>query len=508
MQGGGGAASSSGGSGGKSTGGKGGTSATGGITGVGGRYPDTFDPNDSPPKVGEPGCGFQVAAFCDTFGGAAKVRGRGGELDSIFWSGARTANELSTMHAMSVGMSMIPECRPDLPDRVWPDNDALICDPTFDMASGHLLVAAAAQHYGQNGYRIRQPIDFTGRTAKIVFDASTDPMEPLRGFLSLAITEDPIATPGYSIYENDEGSIIPKNAVEVVFANTDGDKKILARNIHVFNNYVDTAYPSADQSTAAERLMGKANHFELTFAQDEVTVSITPYSDDGQSFAAPHAVHTQKLSLPFTRGWVQLSVHNHATLKYAHVDAAIARIDNVGFDGPVITNWREYEVPDSLVKFEGQPFQPFQDPDNPENVGYDIGYALQDASKGPKETLTLKDVDLANVETARLAVTLAVDFVTITKPEDYTLQARLNGKAWLDRKLTAEEAALFVSPTTLDPDGKPLGDPGTQGRLALMIDVPLEDLVDGDNTLEFQTVNIPTSYPPVIYNIDLVMQTK
>jgi hypothetical protein len=501
----------------QSTGGSSGMQ-TGGITGVAGRgYPDTLDPNDAPPTVGEPGCGFPIAAFCDTFGGAATKRSRGGELDGFFWSGSRTFSQLSATRALGIGMAYIPECRPDLPDQVWPDNDALICDPTFDLKSGHLLAAAAAQYYGQNGYRIRQPFDFTARTGKIVFDASTDPLSPLLGWLSLAVTEDPISTPGYSIVDNDEGSIIPKNAFEVHFANPGGDGNIAVRYLHVFNNYVDTVYAPPGSIMPAARSKGKANHFEFTISQTEIEVSITPFSEDGLTFAAPTYVYKQAVSLPFSRGYVQLSLHNHATLKYSDanmpgglIDAAVARIDNVGFDGPVITNWREYSVPDSLVMFKGEQFQPVQDPRNPENTGYDIAYTVQDVSKGPGQVLHFKDVDPADIKNAKLAVTLYVDFLSQDgKPAEYGLQARLNGKAWHERKLTPEEVAFFgEGPTTVDSEGKPMGNPGTQGRLALLIDMPVEDLVAGDNTVEFVTAKVPTSYPPLVYNVDLVLQTN
>jgi hypothetical protein len=502
----------------QSVGGSSSGSSTGGIMGVAGRgYPDVLDPNDAPPTIGEKGCGFEVAAFCDTFGGASTVRSRGGELHGFFWSGSRSYSQLSATRALGIGSATIPECRPDVKDQVFPDGDALICNPVFDLKSGHLLAASAAQYYGQNGYRVRQPFDFTGRSGKIVFDASMDPLSPLLGWISLAVTEDPISTPGYSIVDNDEGSIIPKNALEVHFANPGGDGNIAVRYLHVFNNYVDTVYSPPGSLMPTTRSPGKVNHFEFTIAQDSIEVSITPFSEDGTMFAAPAYVYKQAVSLPFSRGYVQLNLHNHATLKYSDanmpgglVNAAVARIDNVGFDGPVITNWREYSVPDSLVMFKGEMFQPTQDPHNLENIGYDIAYVVSDVSKGPGQVLHFKDVDVADAESAKLAVTLYVDFLAAQgKPADYVLQARLNGKAWLERKLSAEEVAFFGDgPTTLDGEGKPMGNPGTQGRLAMLVDVPVADLVAGDNTVEFVTANVPTSYPPLVYNIDLVLQTK
>jgi hypothetical protein len=491
--------------------------ATGGAGAGGSGYPDAFDPNDAPPKIGEPGCGFDVAAFCDTFGAPATTRSRGGELDGVFWSGSRSFGHLSTTRALGIGMAFIPECRPGLPDEVWPNQDALICEPTFDLESKHLLVATAAQFYGQNSYRIRQPFDFAGRAGRIVFDASTDPMNPLNGWISLAITEDPMSVPGYSIVGNDEGSVIPRNALEVHFTNIGDHSKIGVRHLHVFEDHVDTVYTPPEGTTAAARSKGKVNRFEFTISEEHVEVTVTPFAEDGVTFDAPALAYRQPVRLPFSRGYVVLSLHNHATLKYSDanspeglINAAVARIDNVGFDGPVITNWRESSAPDSLVRFEGEPFQPVQDPRNPENVGYDIGYFVPDVTEGPGPALHLDGVDPVDAESAALALTLNITFVPDGRaPAEYALRARVNGHAWHERKLTPREVAFFTDgPTTLDPDGNPIGDPGSQGRLALMFDIPVDELVAGDNTVEFVTVNVPRSYPPVVYNVDLAMQRR
>ena len=67
---------------------------------------------------------------------------------------------------------------------------------------------------------------------------------------------------------------------------------------------------------------------------------------------------------------------------------------------------------------------------------------------------------------------------------------------------------LAAGPTTIDASGASIGDPASQGRLALTLDVPLSDLKAGENSLEFVTANIPTSYPPLVMNIDLVLKTN
>ena len=120
------------------------------------------------------------------------------------------------------------------------------------------------------------------------------------------------------------------------------------------------------------------------------------------------------------------------------------------------------------------------------------------------------DVDPLDVENAVLALTLNVNFVSeADHPADAALHARVNGHAWHERKLTPAEVAFFVAgPTTRDADGNPIGDPASQGRLALLLDIPIQELVAGDNTVEFVTANVPRSYPPIVYNVDLVMKRR
>jgi hypothetical protein len=464
------------------------------------------------PELGKPGCGF--AAFCATFDAPASNKGRAGELDTAVWGGARTAGQLSTTRAVPIGMAVIPACRPGMATHVWPDQDTLICDPSADVASHHLLVAAAAQNYGQNSYRIRQPFDFAGRTGKIVFDAALNKLSPLHGWVSLAITEEPMSAPGYAIRGNDEGSIIPRNAIEVHFANFGDHTRMAPRNVHIFREYVDTVHEPPQASSAPSWRPGKLNHYEFLISEQGVEVSVTPHSEDGVAFAAAETRFKVNAAIPFSRGYVHLTVHNHAIIKYTQpdamtklLDAVVAQIDNVGFDGPVLARARDVEVPDSLVAFH----EPLEDPYNTENLGYDVGYAINDASKGPKQALPLRGVDLTNAKGARLAFSTWFDASAGEgrAPASYAFRARVNGNRWHERKLNpAEVAFLSKGPTVVDPQGAPLGDPRSQGRLALMLDIPLDELVSGDNTLELVTANIPTGYPPLVCNVDLLLDVK
>ena len=64
-------------------------------------------------------------------------------------------------------------------------------------------------------------------------------------------------------------------------------------------------------------------------------------SPDGVTFPNLHELWAGDLALPFSRGYVSLALRNHATMKYWLGSAAAVRCDNVGFDGPVVTGWRE-----------------------------------------------------------------------------------------------------------------------------------------------------------------------
>jgi len=159
----------------------------------------------------------------------------------------------------------------------------------------------------------------------------------------------------------------------------------------------------------------------------------------------------------------------------------------------VLSNTREYEVPDSLVKS--------QDPKIPGQPAMEVGYFVNDVAKGPGPAFTFKGVDIANVTTARLALAAFYLGANATpqwaESLNYTLQFRLNGGAWHDRPLNADEIkALNSSP------------PYQLGYVGQMIDVPVSDLVAGDNTLEIVSKNVPTSYPPEVVAIDLVLGTK
>lgn len=442
---------------------------------------------------GAPGCGFgDKAAFCETFDAPAQQQGRAGELDSLKWSGARQSPQAPTGGGLAIAVIAgdIPSCRSGLPAKAFPDQDTLICDPNPAIKSNHLLTACASQNYGQNSYRIRQPFDFSGRAGKVVFDAEGFNQQ-LLGWVSVEISEDPTPGPSFALgtpgTANDEGSVVPRNAVEIQFEQPCGGQgsppAVGVGNIITIANYQQTEHAPSDPVCMTTQ-QGSLNHFEVNVSQNRVEVYGTNASTDGSSFDAPTLMYASDVQLPFTRGYVSITTHNHATRKYSANNALtdwVARWDNVGFDGPVLS-YREYEIPDSLVATTA----PFS---NNEPVT-DIAYLVADAAGAPKDTLHFKGVNLDGMSKARLA--LSTWFLPSMTNAQYVLNYRLNGGTWRDRPLTTDEAAL-------------LSDTRIQGAMAMMIDLTITDLVSGDNTLEFTSQNIPQNYPPAVSNIDLVL---
>src|SRR6185369_5394220 len=256
----------------------------------------------------------------------------------------------------------------------------------------------------------------------------------LLGWISLEVTDEPIAVPSYGTLDNDEGGILPKNGIELQFAytcNTSPPSEFSLSAVHVFHDYDDTVIPAAYESEPPSACLstarGKLNHFEVRLSEQRLEVYVSPVSANGVSFEPAVLMLSADVKLDFTRGYVHFSTHNHATLKYSpgnQLDSWLARWDNVGFDGPVIENWREYEVSDSLVAVAGG--------------RVNVGYRVADEADGPSSVLQLHDVDLSGAIAARLALS-AWYLRDNGGLAQFVLKYRFNGGAWRERRLDADE---------------------------------------------------------------------
>ena len=403
-----------------------------------------------------------------------------GELDPARWSGGRVQPNLPSGggRAMPITQATLPACRSGLPAKVHPNQDTVICDPQTGTSSNHLLFAVAAQNYGQNSYRIRQPFDFANRTGTIVFDADPGLPEGIGppGWISVELTEDPTAVPSYAMALNDEGGAKPRNGFELQIRRSQGGNvsNISADRLHVFKEHAGTDIECNGEFIKVSP--GHFNRFELRVSPERVTLSASDFSANGTDFGALKQLCDKPVASEFTRGYVHISMHNHASDKYANTDAVISRWDNVGFDGPVVSSWREYDVPDSK-RISGSEM--------------DIGYTLCTNEAAP--ALTFPGVDLDGASSARLAAT--VWYLVQDAPADaITFRYRVNGKAWHDHVLTPGEAMSLENQSL--------------GTIEHTLDVPVAELVAGDNRLELQSANTSTNYCPVAANVTLLLTTE
>ena len=471
---------------GASNGGSGGTNGASGSGSGGKAGGGTGGGKGYPP--GPPGCGLDAAAFCETFDAPAGKTTRAGELEPERFSAARMCNiggPSADGEAVGILPATVPACRSNLPAKVFPSSDALVCDGNDSIQSNHLLVLVAAQNYGQNSYRIRQPFDFAGRTGTIVFDAEGYNVG-LLGWISLEVTEDPAPAPSFTLQQNFENGAIPRNGLEIQLAHNCGGDHVGVSHLLGYDDYVQSEVYTSDGASepCVTAVQGKLNRFRVELSRNHVEIFATDASDDGVTFGAPVSILSRDIDLPFTRGYVHLTTHNHATLKYSEdkVDAWAARWDNVGFDGPAITDaFREYEAPDSLFETPGK---------------VNIGYRLADETTGPAQQIEIKGVELEGVTAARLALgNWSLKYAGEPYSEDFALHYRLNGHAWKAQKPSAAENAMVAT----------LPNAGTRASL---LDVDLAELVEGTNVLELTTSGAPMSYPPVAFNIDLILSTE
>jgi hypothetical protein len=397
----------------------------------------------------------------------------------------------------------IPACKASFgATSVYPPNDTLICDST-STRSAQLMTAVGMQNYGMNAYLIRQPFDFADRVGKIVFDVDAVSVSGLAGFVTIDITKDPVPAPTFHESLNFEHGPVPRDAVMIKWSDncqTIGTA-ITVGKVMVYTNYVSQAIvPSfvASPSTSPGCLTTRQNflnHFEIQLSQQHLDIYGSDYSPDGgQTFPNFRKIYSADLSVPFTRGYVHVTARNHATKKYGYGPDWVYHWDNIGFDGPIISNWRAYEIADNTTTATY--------PAGSGTTIMNLGYQLLDGSTGKPAGVydpirivapfQFLGIDLAGSVAATLTLSASFNAISHTANTTWGLKFRFNGGTWRDRLLTAGEVQAM---SALD----------AEGNVGLVVDVPLADLRNGTNTLEILPVNAPMDLPPTIANLDLLV---
>lgn len=489
-------------------------------------------PMPLPAPSSTPGCGLAGAAFCDNFDqGPVAVVGRAGDLDPTKWSAARFHPEMtvnfaatpvraapisknSAMYPGNLFVAQLPtSCRSSLgKTEVFPPFDTLVCDP-LPGGNRRLMTATSVQNYGNNSYMIQQPFDFTGRTGKIVFDMGVQDNANNNTWAGIEITEDPVQAPTWQTQGNFETGPLARNGIFIEWT----DNCQVANNTRVgvglamvYNNYVRTnANPTfkAPQTGECPSVKpGSLNRYEIRLSQSKVEVYASDFSPDGVNYPGFRLIYSANINLPFSRGYVHLAARNHATIKYTTVQnrpdllvhIGLFHWDNVGFDGPVINNDRFYSVPDNtkLSQFYGVEVM-------------NLGYMLRDSTGGFTpgmynpfdrilQPLQVTGVDKTGATKARISLNAA-----FSPLQDYAMAVpgiryRVNNGTWHTRTLTAREVQVIKNEANVGTDG-------SAGTTSLIMDVPLSEVLNGTNTLEFLPDNAQMSFPPVLNNIDLIL---
>jgi hypothetical protein len=480
------------------TGGGPSTSSTGssgshaaGASAMGGGQPTgTGGTGALPPQVAPKGtpadCGIMNAAFCETFD-TANEGGRAGPLDEQVWSFARYGHEtrqfMVRIPASTEADMLFPSafCGKPFSGLKVLTQDVSLCDGTGvnGMLSKQLNEVFDDQgDFAFNGMRIRQLFDFTDRTGTIVFDvdAKVNPYRLGHGWwVELFITDDSAPMP----YHEAPGVIsFPKNGIGFAFQGCDPHTSStewsnqLSRVFVSKNNQILHDYPGWDlqhESEAAKCFKTqdqKLNRFKFMISKDQAEV----WASD---FDTPDKMHriavATNLDLPFTRGYVHLEHAHYNARKDGHVTGVQTfRWDNVGFDGPTYALPKSYEVVDN------------DKPDIDGLGGRLYGYYLTDQPT----TLPLKGVDTTGASKATFTFTIMVAMAR-------SFQFSFNGHPF---------HALQV------PD---YGKQAAQSDSALRgfaMDVPVDEIVNGDNTVAIKITGPQTYSPDVVGNMELSLE--
>jgi hypothetical protein len=395
------------------------------------------------------------AAFFESFDAPAPAGGgnRNGDLSTARFSVARWRSELSFDGNQHVTAG------PPLPD------DVRIVD-------GRAVVAVGSQNYGDTSVRIARPLDIAGRTGTVHFDTSLYVPNGLWGWPTVYFLADPYSAPSY--HEDNSDGALPAEGLGIHFQRTcQGSRPSPMAAVRTYTGHVETTHhdeagreswcPDLEVTTAE----GLLNRVELRLSTSRLEIWASDASADGETFGPLRQMWSGTIALTFTRGFVYLGAHNHATLKYGGPEAWTTYWDNVGFDGPVVPTTRVSQVPNS----------------GPRTFGYPLPNG---ADGGAGLTLALPGVDLAGASGARLVLDLGADHLTNRDYTEWRLNYRFNGATW--------HAATL--------------DPAQYGTFGYSWSIPVEvsEVLDGDNTVELSGTGFFDGYQPYVANIDLVVQ--
>ena len=465
------------------TGGKGGTGGTGGsaISGTGGTG---GLPHELPPPLPPGSCGLDQAAFCEEFE-SSHPGGRGGQIDEKKWSFARWGHETRQFFVRIPSSTeddmLFPSSFCGQPfSGLLPPDDVQVCDGVGvdGQMSGQLNEVFDDQgDFAFNSMRVRQMFDFTDRTGTIVFDvdAKINPLNVGHGWwIELFITDDAAPMP----YHEAPGVLAyPRNGLGFAMQgfsdcpqnetlwNNEVNRVFVTKDYEIIHDYPAWELQHDDYEGRCFKTADRQlNRFKFLINKNRAEIWVT---DSDTPTVSRRVAQIEPLDLNFTRGYIHLQhAHYNARKDGGVTGVQTYRWDNVGFDGPTYALPRSYEVED--------------------NNGTDIdglggrfyGYQLTDQEF---TSVQLKGVDLSGATQATF------DF-TILSNTGRALEYRFNGGP----------THSYMIPTYGMRDG----------LRGFSLPIPLEELVDGDNTLEVKMA-VPQTYPfEYVANMEITVEAR
>jgi hypothetical protein len=206
----------------------------------------------------------------------------------------------------------------------WRDEEAGQLDPTLNGSkivteAGQLRIESGEQNYGDAAVRVNQPFDFTGRTGTISFDVTLAQKD---GWTRFSLSQDPYAVTSYG--DDNAAGQGADRGIDLQFKNFGGCANVTLRT---YANRAETDLDGPQFPQPCVTASGSTlTHVVVTVSNTTVTVK-----------AGSTTLGTWSgLNLGFSRGFLYLDSHNHATIKYAGQPTWVTHWDNVTFDGPVI----------------------------------------------------------------------------------------------------------------------------------------------------------------------------
>jgi hypothetical protein len=428
-------------------------------------------------------------AFCEDFE-TPDPGGRSGDLDEKKWSFARWGHETRMkfvrVPASTDTKSVAPALFCGKPfSGLLPGKDIATCDGTgVDGLTSRQLneVYDDQGDFAINSNRIRQLFDFTDRTGTIQFDvdAKVNPCNLGHGWwVELWVTAEPAPIP----YHEAPGVLsYPKNGLAIMFQGLNtcpqGRSATEVNGIFVSKDYkIIHDVPGwelmhdSDQARCFKTADQKMNRIKVLLNKDQAEIWASDYDD-------PMNMHriaiAPNLDLPFTRGYIHLQHSQYNARKDLCSDGGeptgiqTYRWDNVAFDGPSYVNPRGYGVDDNT------------EPDIDGTGGHMYGWHMTD-----KDWLKLKvkGVDLTDATSA------TIDYSFLGQA-GRVMQYRVNGGP----------THTFTIPFFMDSGGGP-----REGTRAFSNDIPVSELVAGDNTLEFMMTAPQTDNEEMLGNVELTL---